>query len=55
MSSYVHVEHQQGFSSTETIRAKQNFEQLALEYGVVVKNYLGDNGLLKVSTFVQHL
>ena len=28
MSGYLHVEHQLGFSSSETIRAKQNFEKL---------------------------
>ena len=55
MSSYVHVEHQLGFSSAETVRDKQNFEQLALEYGVVVENYLADNWVFKASIFAQHL
>ena len=55
MSSYIHVEHQLGFSSSETIRAKQNYEQLALESGVVVENYLADNGIFKAKAFVQHL
>ena len=55
MRSYVYVEHQLGFSSTETIRAKQSFDKLALEYGVIVENYLEDNDLFKASTLVQHL
>ena len=55
MSSYIHVGNQLGFSSSETIRAKQNYEQLALESGVVVEKYLADNGIFKAKAFVQHL
>jgi hypothetical protein len=40
-SGYIHVEHQLGFSASETLRAKHNYEQLALENGVVVGNYFG--------------
>ena len=39
MSNYIYVEHQLGFSSSGTIWAKQNYEQLALESGVVVEKY----------------
>lgn len=35
MSDYIHVEQQLGFSSSETIRAKQNFEQMALGRGML--------------------
>ena len=55
MSSYVHVEHQLGLSIAETIRSKQIFERRALEHGVVVENYLVDNGVFKASVFFQHL
>jgi hypothetical protein len=55
MSGYIHVEHQLGFSSTETIRAKQNYEQLALGNGVIITDYLADNGIFKANAFVQHL
>lgn len=55
MSGYIHVEHQLGFSSSETIRAKQNFEQLALGHGVLVESYLADNGIFNKSKFVDHI
>lgn len=55
MCSYIHVEHQLVFSSSETMRAKKNYEQLALESGVVVENHLVDNGIFKAKAFVQHL
>ena len=55
MSGYIHVEEQLGFSSSETIRAKQSFEKLALDHGVPVLNYLCDNGTFKSRDFVKHL
>jgi Integrase core domain. len=55
MSGYIHVEHQLGFSSSETIRAKQNFEQMALGHGVLVTDYLTDNGIFNKTKFVEHL
>ena len=55
MSNYIHVEHQLGFSSSETIRAKQNFEKLALDHGVLVDSYLADNGVFKANQFVSHI
>ena len=55
MSSYIHVEFQHGFSSSETLRAKQAFEKLALDYGVLVDSYLADNGVFKANAFVQHI
>ena len=54
-SSYIHVEHQLGFSGSETIRAKQNFEKFALDHNVIVEDYLADNGVFKAKTFIQHL
>ena len=47
MSGRIKVEHQLGFSSSETIRAKKNFERDALDHGVIVKDYMGDNGILR--------
>ena len=55
MSGYIHVEPQLGFSSSETIRAKQDFEQFALNHGVLVDSYLADNGVFKANAFVQHI
>ena len=55
MSSYLHIEHQLGFSSSETIRAKQNFEKLALDHGVIVATYHADNGTFKANEFVSHI
>jgi len=54
-SGYIHVEHQLGFSSSETIRAKQNYEQFAMGHGVIVTSYLADNGTFKANQFVSHL
>jgi hypothetical protein len=54
-SGFLHVEHQLGFSATETLRAKHNFEQLALEHGVIVVNYLADNGTFKARKFVEEI
>ena len=54
-SGYIRVEHQLGFSAVETIRAKQNYEQHALDHGVIVQSYLTDSGAFKANTFVQHI
>ena len=55
MSGYIHVEHQLGFSSSETIRATLNFEQLALDNGVLIQSHLADNGIFKSIDFVSHI
>ena len=55
MSGYVHVEHQLGVSGSKIIKAKQNFEKLVLDHGVIVENYLADNGVFKDNTCVDHL
>ena len=55
MSGYIHVEPQLGFSSSETIRAKQNFEKLSLDHGVLIDSYMADNGVFKANAFVQHI
>ena len=55
ISGYIHVEYQLGFSSSETIRATLNFEQLALDNGVLIQSYLADNGIFKSIDFVSHI
>ena len=55
MSGFIHVEEQLGFSASESIRAKQVFEKFALDHGVIVHNYLTDNGTFKSKNFVKHL
>ncbi|KAI2499350.1 hypothetical protein MHU86_15132 [Fragilaria crotonensis] len=54
-TGYLHVEHQLGFSAVETIRAKQSFENMAFEHGVVTQSYLTDSGAFKANSFVQHI
>jgi hypothetical protein len=48
-SSYVHVEHQLGFSAVETIRAKQAYEKFCLDHGVLIQDYLTDSGSFKAN------
>ena len=52
---YIQVEHQLGFSAVETIRAKQNYEQQAMDNGVIIQSYLTDSGAFKANSFVQHI
>jgi hypothetical protein len=54
-SSHVHVEHQVGFSAGETIRAKQGFERVCMDNGVVVQDYLTGSGAFNANTFVAHM
>ena len=54
-TGYLHVEHQLGLSAVETIRAKQNYEKIALDHGVVVESYLTDSGAFKANAFVHHI
>ena len=55
MSGYLQVEHQLGFSSTETIRAKQAYEKHCLDHGIMVDTYLADNGVFKANAFINHI
>jgi hypothetical protein len=54
-SSYVHVEHQFGFSAVETIRATQSYEIMCLDNGIFVQDYLTDNGAYKANKCVKHI
>jgi hypothetical protein len=52
----VHVELQVFLTAAETLKAKQKFEQLCRDYGVVPQSYQADNGTAFTSTaFTQHL
>ena len=55
MSGRICVEHQLGFSSSETIRAKQLFEKDTLDHGVIIGEYMGDNGVFKTNASVRHI
>ena len=55
MSGYIHVEHQLGLSVVESLRAKHNFEQMALQHNVLVQNYHADNGIFNKRKYVEHL
>ena len=50
-SGYLHVKHQLGFSASETIRDKQNFERLAMDHDVIVDSYLSENGFFVPNPF----
>jgi hypothetical protein len=54
-SGMIHCEHQVGFSSVETIRAKQSYERLCMENGVVVQDYLTDSSAFKAKKSVSHI
>jgi hypothetical protein len=55
VSSNVHVEHQVRFSAGEKNRAKQGFERVCMDNGVVVQDYLTDSGAFKANTSVAHI
>ncbi|KAI2495349.1 hypothetical protein MHU86_19151 [Fragilaria crotonensis] len=43
-SNFVHVEFQKHLNTHETLKAKQNFELMARDSGVIPQSYLSDNG-----------
>jgi transposase InsO family protein len=43
-SSYVHVEFQSHLTTHETLKAKENYELLARDLGIIVQSFLTDNG-----------
>ena len=43
-SGFVHVELQKHMNTLETLQAKDRFEAMALDYGVIPQTYLSDNG-----------
>ena len=55
MSSLLYMEYQLGSSSPETIRDKQNFEKMALDFGVLTNSYKADNGVFKANVFFSRI
>ena len=43
-SGYIHVEFQMHLNTHETINAKDNFELMCRDHGVIPQTYLSDNG-----------
>ncbi len=55
-SNFVHVEFQKHLNTHETMKAKQNFELMARDSGVIPQSYLSDNGGSFISAkFTEHL
>ena len=55
-SGYVHVELQSHLNTHETLKAKTSFESMCSTYGVVIQEYLSDNGTaFRNSDFESHL
>ena len=54
-SGLIHVEHQVSLGASDTIIAKENFERLALQHGVIVDSYHTDNGTFKSNRFVEEI
>jgi hypothetical protein len=54
-SPHEHVEQQVGFSAGETIQAKQEFERVCLENGVVAQDYPTDSGEFEANKFMVHI
>ena len=50
-TSKIDVIHQVSRGVSDTVRNKELYEQEAIEYGVTVKSYRGDNGLFKSQVF----
>ena len=50
-SKYVDMEHQIGFTASETVTSKISFERRASYVGVEVKEYRTDNGVYTSKTF----
>ena len=43
-SGAVHVEHQVALTTHETLQSKHRYKEKARDCGVIVQNYLSDNG-----------
>ena len=54
-SGYVSIKHQVAINSTETIKAKLNFEREDQSQGVVIKGCHTDNGIFNSSEFIEEL
>ena len=55
-SGFVHVEFQSSLSSHDTLQAKESFDKLCLNHGVIVQKFMSDNGTAFTSSqFQDHL
>jgi hypothetical protein len=54
-SGLIHVEHQVSLGASDTINAKDNFERMSLQHGVVIDSYHTDNGTFKSRRFVEEI
>ena len=55
-SGFIHCEHQVNLTTHETLQAKEHFEQMCHNYGVIPQTYMSDNGKPFVSrNYEQHL
>ena len=55
-SGFIHCEHQVNLTTHETLQAKEHFEQICHDYGVIPQTYMSDNGKPFVSrNYEQHL
>ena len=54
-SGYIHVEHQVTLNASDSIRAKENFERIAIQQGVVVDSHHTDNGIFKSQAFIDKI
>jgi hypothetical protein len=55
-SGLIHVEHQVSLSAMDTLVAKKSFERMALNNGVAIQRYHGDNGAAFTShDFTRHI
>jgi hypothetical protein len=54
-SGMIHCEHQVGFSAVKTIRAKQSYERLCMDNGVVTHDYLKYSVAFRARKFVSHI
>ena len=53
---FIHCEHQVNLTTHETLQAKEHFEQMCHDYGVIPQTYMSDNGKPFVSRdYEQHL
>ena len=55
-SGFVHVENQVNINTHQTLRAKEKFEKICRDYGIVPQSYLSDNASVFTSPeFTKHL
>jgi hypothetical protein len=51
----LYVAHQASLGASDTIKSTKMFERMALEHGVTIAGYHGDNGIFTAQQFEAHL